>query len=94
MDPIDGKFAAFGWHTQTINGNDMKEVVAALERARAVKGQPTCIVALTHKGQGILPLLEKLGDANFHGKPLPEKYLDEALAKGVLKPAKEVKKKA
>jgi transketolase len=80
MDPIDGKFTAFGWHTLTINGNDMKEVVQALERARGVKGQPQCIVSLTHKGQGILPLLEKLGDTNFHGKPVPAKYLDEALA--------------
>ena len=24
MDPIDGKFTAFGWHTQVINGNDIK----------------------------------------------------------------------
>jgi len=80
LDPIDGKFAAFGWSTQVINGNDMREVVTALRRARKVKGQPTCIVALTHKGQGILPLLAKLGDVNFHGKPVPEKYLDEALA--------------
>ncbi|MBV8558554.1 MAG: transketolase [Planctomycetaceae bacterium] len=80
LDPIDGKFAAFGWSTQVINGNDMSEVVTALKRARGVKGQPTCIVALTHKGQGILPLLAKLGDVNFHGKAVPEKYLDEALA--------------
>ncbi|MBV8078430.1 MAG: transketolase, partial [Planctomycetaceae bacterium] len=80
LDPIDGKFAAFGWSTQVINGNDMSEVVTALKRARGVKGQPTCIVALTHKGQGILPLLAKLGDVNFHGKPVPAKYLDEALA--------------
>jgi transketolase len=80
LDPIDGKFAAFGWSTQVINGNDMREVVTALKRAREVKGQPTCIVALTHKGQGIVPLLAKLGDVNFHGKPVPEKYLDEALA--------------
>jgi transketolase len=80
MDPIAGKFTAFGWQTQVINGNDMGEVVAALTRARAVKGRPTCIVALTHKGQGILGLLKKLGDVNFHGKPIPAKYLDEALA--------------
>ncbi len=80
MDPIDGKFAAFGWATQVINGNDMGEVVRALKRAREAKGQPTCIVALTHKGQGILPLLTKLGDVNFHGKPVPAKDLDEALA--------------
>ncbi|WZO97101.1 transketolase [Isosphaeraceae bacterium EP7] len=80
MDPIDGKFAAFGWHTQAINGNDMGEVVTALQRAREVKGQPTCILSLTHKGQGILKLLESLGDLNFHGKPLPAKNLDAALA--------------
>ena len=35
---------------------------------------------MTHKGQGILKLLPKLGDKNFHGKPVPAKYLDEALA--------------
>lgn len=80
MDPIDGKFTAFGWQTQVINGNDMGEVVTALKRAGEVKGRPTCIVSLTHKGQGILHLLGKLGDLNFHGKPLPPKYLDDALA--------------
>ena len=80
MDPIDGKFTAFGWSTQVINGNDMEEATRALTRARAVKGQPSCIVSLTHKGQGILPLLTRLNDVNFHGKPLPPKYLDEALA--------------
>ncbi|WP_406695015.1 transketolase [Singulisphaera sp. Ch08] len=80
MDPIDGKFAAFGWKTQVVNGNDMGEVVKSLERARAEKGQPTCIVSLTHKGQGMLKLLAKLGDLNFHGKPMPAKNLDEALA--------------
>lgn len=80
MDPIDGKFAAFGWHTMAINGNDMGDVVTALNRAVSFKGQPICILSLTHKGQGILPLLRKLGDVNFHGKPVPAKDLDEALA--------------
>jgi transketolase len=80
MDPIDGKFAAFGWHTQVINGNDMQEVVIALKRAREVKGRPTCIVSLTHKGQGMLKLLEKLGDANYHGKPIKPSDLDAAIA--------------
>jgi transketolase len=80
MDPIDGKFASFGWKTQVINGNDMREVLKALDRANAVQGLPTCIVALTHKGQGILNVLRKLGDVNYHGKALPAKNLDEALA--------------
>jgi transketolase len=80
LDPIDGKFTAFGWKTQVINGNDLREVLRAFERTKAVEGQPTCIVSLTHKGQGILQLLRKLGDTNFHGKPVPEKHLSEALA--------------
>ena len=80
MDPIAGKFAAFGWHTMAIDGNDMGDVVTALTRAVAFRGQPTCILSLTHKGQGILPLLRKLGDVNFHGKPVPAKDLPEALA--------------
>ena len=65
MDPIDGKFTAFGWNTQVINGNDMGEVLKALDRARAVKGQPTCIVALTHKGQGILNAPPQAGRHQF-----------------------------
>jgi transketolase len=80
MDPVDGKFASFGWQTFAVQGNDMEQVVKTLERARAFKGQPTCILSLTRKGQGILKLLSKLGDENFHGKPVPAKHLDEALA--------------
>jgi transketolase len=80
LDPIDGKFAAFGWATRVVDGNSMQDVVDALTWARSQKGRPTCLVSLTHKGAGIVPLLEKLGDPNFHGKPLPAKNLDEALA--------------
>lgn len=80
MDPIDGKFAAFGWATRVINGNDMMEAVDALKWAGSVEGRPSCIVAMTRKGQGMLKLMEKLGDLNFHGKPMPAKHLEEALA--------------
>ena len=77
---FDGKFAAFGWQSFAIQGNDMEEVLLALKRAREVKGRPTCILSLTRKGQGMLDLLTRLGDENYHGKALPAKYLDEALA--------------
>jgi transketolase len=80
LDPIDGKLTAFGWKTQVIGGNDLREVLTALERAKIREGRPTAIVALTHKGQGILKLLRELGDTNFHGKPVPPQNLGEALA--------------
>jgi transketolase len=80
MGDLAAKIASFGWHVQTINGNKMEEVVPALKAARAVKDQPTAIVANTKKGFGILPLLETTGDLNYHGKPLSKELAEKALA--------------
>ncbi|WOI56632.1 transketolase [Palleronia sp. LCG004] len=33
--PEEGKWAAFGWHAQRVDGNDMEAVVAALDTARS-----------------------------------------------------------
>lgn len=74
------KLEAFGWKVQTINGNDMAEVVAALKNVQQVQDQPTAIVSKTKKGFGILPVLETTGDVNFHGKPLPKDLAEKALA--------------
>lgn len=79
MTPFADKCAAFGWHAQTINGNDMSEVVGALQAAQQVSDQPQVIVSQTKKGFGILPVLEEAGDLNFHGKPLPPEMAEEAL---------------
>ncbi len=74
------KIEAFGWHVQTINGNDMAEVVAGLKAAAAVTDRPKCIVSRTQKGFGILPLLKEEGDMNYHGKPLSKALAEKALA--------------
>jgi transketolase len=73
------KLESFGWHVQTINGNDMAEVVKALEAATKVKDRPTAIVSKTKKGYGILPVLEPTGDLNYHGKPLSRELAEKAL---------------
>src|SRR5690606_13345862 len=49
------KLEAFGWFVQTINGNSMEEVVAALQKAAEVTDRPKAIVSRTQKGFGILP---------------------------------------
>lgn len=46
------KWEAFGWRTLEIDGHDMKQILAALDEAKAVKGQPTVILAKTVKGKG------------------------------------------
>lgn len=80
LTPFAAKIEPFGWHVQTIAGNDMGEVVSALEEARKITDRPTCIVSETRKGYGILPILEEEGDLNFHGKPLPPELAEKALA--------------
>ncbi|HEV7999363.1 MAG TPA: transketolase [Planctomycetaceae bacterium] len=79
MTSIEDKIAAFGWNTQRVEGNDMQAVVDGLNKARQVKDQPTAIVSHTRKGFGILPLLEKEGDVNYHGKPLSKELAEKAL---------------
>ncbi|WP_370128600.1 transketolase [Bradyrhizobium yuanmingense] len=53
MDPIDQKFAAFGWRALVLDGNDISALSSAFDLARATVGQPTMIVANTTPGAGI-----------------------------------------
>jgi len=51
--PIVGKLEAFGFHVIAINGHDFDAIEAALNEARATKGQPTAIVMNTVKGKDV-----------------------------------------
>ena len=71
LEPIEDKWAAFGWETQVIDGHNMSSVVSALENAVSHPG-PAAIVADTTKGKGV-SFME--GNADFHGKaPNREQY--------------------
>lgn len=47
------KFEAFGFHTQQVNGNSVKEVYEAVKATETVKGRPHAIVLDTIKGAGV-----------------------------------------
>ncbi|MPN63984.1 Transketolase 2 [bioreactor metagenome] len=64
-EPLDGKFAAFGWHVLKADGHDCADVARALDEAAALKGAPTVILARTVKGKGV-SFMEN--DAGWHGK--------------------------
>lgn len=76
LKPVAPRFEAFGWDAQEINGHEMSEVVAALEKALAVKGKPSMIVARTVKGW---PIQDLLSEKNHHGKPLSEEEAKKAI---------------
>ena len=75
MEPIADKFAAFGWNTVTIDGNDIDAVVDAVSVADGEKGRPTVVVARTTKAKGISFLEGTL--ASHYWKPTVEE-LDRA----------------
>ncbi|MBT1071411.1 transketolase [Pelotalea chapellei] len=62
------RFAAYGWHVQTVDkGNDLVAIHAALEAAQAETGRPSIILVRTHIGYGS-PNLQDTFEA--HGSPL------------------------
>jgi len=71
-EPLDQKFAAFGWNVLKVDGHDLSAMAAALDRAAAHKGAPTMILARTVKGKGV-SFMEN--EAGWHGKaPNAEQY--------------------
>ncbi|KAI1724843.1 transketolase, thiamine diphosphate binding domain-containing protein [Ditylenchus destructor] len=62
------RFAAFGWHTITLDGHNIEQLLHAYAEAKTVKGKPTMIIAKTIKGKGIVGVEDLDGN---HGKPVP-----------------------
>jgi transketolase len=53
LDPLDEKFAAFGWAVRSLDGNNVDELLDALVAAPFVHGHPSCVIANTIKGRGV-----------------------------------------
>ena len=55
VEPLCSRYQSFGWEVIEIDGNDMRQVVAALQKAKNVPvlGRPTVIIANTVSGKGV-----------------------------------------
>ena len=73
---IKENYLSDGWDVIEVNGHDFRQLFAALNQARESKLKPTAILCYTQIGHGI-SFMEN--DADYHGKPLSEKQLFEAL---------------
>lgn len=76
MGDIAAKWAAFGWHVVSIDGNAVPQVLDALDTARQVKDRPTAIVATTVPGHGV----SFLAGTYSHFLKLPPEVAARALA--------------
>jgi len=76
MEIYRKKFEAEEFAAEVIDGHNVVEVLAALDRAKATKGRPQAILARTVKGHGFSQVA---GKDNWHGKPFPKDMLAQAI---------------
>ncbi len=66
IEPIEEKYAAFGWDVVRTDGHDMEQVLNALTAAKLGRnGKPKVILATTIKGKGV-SFMENV--AGWHGR--------------------------
>lgn len=68
---IPQRFAAYGWHTQQVDGHDMAAIAQAIRAAQAETERPSLIACRTHIGLGS----PKQDTSKVHGEPLGEDAL-------------------
>ncbi|MGI5891417.1 MAG: transketolase [Bacillota bacterium] len=75
-EPLEEKWAAFGWFVQRIDGHDPQAIAKAIEIAKAQKDRPSMIIADTVKGKGV-SFMENI--AGWHGQAPKAEEADQAL---------------
>ena len=75
-DDVPGRFAAYHWHVQSVDGHDLPAVDAALRVAREETGLPSLIACRTHIGYRS----PRQDTAKVHGSPLGEEDLKKTKA--------------
>ena len=77
VDPVDEKFAAFGWDVQVIDGHSFSAIADAIAKAKASEsGKPQMIVMNTIKGKGVSFMENEVG---WHGKAPNAEQVAQAL---------------
>jgi transketolase len=78
LDNLEDKFKAFNWTVLHMDGHNMTEIVATLEKAKSLTGQgkPICILMKTEMGKGV-DFME--GSHEWHGIAPNDEQLAKAL---------------
>jgi len=76
LDPLVGKWQAFGWVAREIDGHDFEQIESALLGVPFESGRPNCLVAHTVKGKGVSFMENRLA---WHYSPPSDEQLRQAL---------------
>ncbi|MBN2347027.1 MAG: transketolase [Candidatus Aminicenantes bacterium] len=75
--PLRGKWQAFGWRVEEIDGHDLTQIAAALDAFHGEAERPTLVIARTVKGKGVSFMENNVA---FHGKAPDARETAQALA--------------
>jgi transketolase len=59
LEPLADKWRAFGWSVSEVNGHNIAQLLETFSRIPFEAGKPNCIIAHTHKGQGVSFMRDK-----------------------------------
>ena len=79
LESLQAKFEAFNWTVLNVDGNNMAELVACIDKAKSMTGQgkPICMIMKTKMGKGV-DFME--GSHEWHGIAPSDAQLEKALA--------------
>jgi len=77
LEPLRAKWEASNWHVEEIDGHNFREIIGAVETAKAIFDKPSMIIAHTIPGKGVK---EFERDFHWHGKPPNKEQAEMALA--------------
>jgi transketolase len=75
--PLEEKWRAFGWHTQSVDGHDFSQILEAVEKAKLEREKPSAIIATTVKGKGVSFMI---GDNSWHKRVYTADEYKKAMA--------------
>jgi transketolase len=72
LEPLAGKWRAFGWEVLEVDGHDHAALLTAFDDARRPRSKPRVLIANTFKGQGVSFMRDQVGW--HHGVPNADQY--------------------
>jgi transketolase len=75
LEDLAGKWKAFGWHVQEVDGHNIESLVDAADMAKAITNRPSVVIMHTIPGKGV-DFMEY--DYHWHGAPPNHEQAKEA----------------
>ncbi|HEX7973977.1 MAG TPA: transketolase [Anaerolineales bacterium] len=61
LEPLADKWRAFGWAVREVDGHDCAALLQTFRSLPFEAGKPNCLIAHTHKGQGVSFIRDQVG---------------------------------